>query len=322
MIIFFFLMNLVFLNSAPIIGIVTMPSDFPDRYSPSQYSYFGAAYVKYLESAGGKVIPILYDYDDLTLFSLLNKINGVLIPGGDASLWENEAKMEGFSQFTKTIMKIINWAIDQNEKGNFFPIWGTCLGYEVMIMSISMNDKVLGHFNSSNHHGNLSFLERDSRMYKNLDEGIKEYSKIKAPAFLWHHYGKSYDSFINNEILNDNFNILTTTRDFNDNTFVSSIEHKRYPFYATQYHPEVAIFMHGKKVNANHEKEAILLSQHLANFFLDECKKNRNHFNNEEEEKKYLIYKYAPESYLDNFYEQAYLIPRIQNKRKVKFLGN
>lgn len=314
------MINSVISNSSPVIGIVTMPSDFPEQYPPSQFSYFGAAYVKYLESAGGKIIPILYDYDDLTLFSLLSKINGILIPGGDASLWENEEKMEGFSQFTKTIMKIVNWAIDQNEKGKFFPIWGTCLGYEVMIMSISKNDKVLGYFNSSNHHGNLSFLEGDSRMYKNLDEEIKDYAGRKAPAYLWHRYGKSFDSFKADEILNENFNILTTTKDFNGALFISSIEHKRYPFYATQYHPEVAIFMHGANVNANHEKEAILLSQHLANFFLDECRKNSNRFNNEEEEKLFLIYKYAPKFYLDDFYEQAYLMEKAQKETKLKFL--
>jgi hypothetical protein len=36
----------------PVIGILTLPSDFTKDWDPTQYSYIGASYVKSLESAG------------------------------------------------------------------------------------------------------------------------------------------------------------------------------------------------------------------------------------------------------------------------------
>ena len=46
-------------------------------------------------------------------------------------------------------------------------------------------------------------------------------------------------------ILKENFNILTTAKDRNGVEYVSSAEHKRYPFFATQWHPEKPPFEFG-----------------------------------------------------------------------------
>lgn len=45
------------INVRPVIGILSMPSTY-DEYPSSKYSYFGASYVKYLESAGSIVVPV------------------------------------------------------------------------------------------------------------------------------------------------------------------------------------------------------------------------------------------------------------------------
>ena len=51
----------------------------------SGYSYIAASYVKWIESAGGRVVPIPYNIPTVEeLDTLLSKINGVLMPGGDA----------------------------------------------------------------------------------------------------------------------------------------------------------------------------------------------------------------------------------------------
>ena len=43
---------------------MTWPSeDTSIGYPPSEYSYFPASYVKYLEAAGATIIPILNDYN-------------------------------------------------------------------------------------------------------------------------------------------------------------------------------------------------------------------------------------------------------------------
>jgi gamma-glutamyl hydrolase len=48
------------LNDRPIIGILSEPGD----PAPEGYSYIAASYVKWVESAGARVIPIEFDLTD------------------------------------------------------------------------------------------------------------------------------------------------------------------------------------------------------------------------------------------------------------------
>ena len=38
---------------------------------------------------------------------------------------------------------MLNLAIESNKKGDYFPIWGTCLGLEVMLMALLNNSNIL-----------------------------------------------------------------------------------------------------------------------------------------------------------------------------------
>ena len=63
----------------PVIGIFTMPTE-DKNFVPS--TYIGASYVKFVEMAGGQVVP-LYKFDPISkIMSVLQKINGVIFPGG------------------------------------------------------------------------------------------------------------------------------------------------------------------------------------------------------------------------------------------------
>ena len=48
--------------------------------------YIAASYVKYLESAGARVVPVLHTASKDNLTSTFNSINGLLYPGGGANL--------------------------------------------------------------------------------------------------------------------------------------------------------------------------------------------------------------------------------------------
>ena len=58
--------------------------------------YFGASFVKLVESAGGRAIPVLEDMTTPDLLRLLDKINGFVLPGGDANL-----KISGYARISK-----------------------------------------------------------------------------------------------------------------------------------------------------------------------------------------------------------------------------
>lgn len=154
-------------NTRPIIGILSQPSSWPKIFDPDEFSYIAASYVKFLEAAGARVIPLKYDMSRQNLTKLLFSINGLLIPGGGTDLIKetheknnNSKKKMEKSEFFETGEFLISLAREMNEKGDYFPVWGTCLGYELMVMSVANDSSnVLSMFNSTNHSMKLKFLK-------------------------------------------------------------------------------------------------------------------------------------------------------------------
>lgn len=53
-------------------------------------------------------------------------------------------------------------------------------------------------------------------------------------------------------------------------TYISSIEHRRYPFYAVQFHPEKNTYEWTTKEDIPHSPNAIKTAQYFANFFVNQ----------------------------------------------------
>lgn len=46
-----------------------------------------------------------------------------------------------------TAKYIVDLAKKANNEGDYFPIWGTCLGFEELLIALTNNPKILGDFN-------------------------------------------------------------------------------------------------------------------------------------------------------------------------------
>lgn len=88
--------------------------------------------------------------------------------------------------------------------------------------------------------------------------------------------------------------ILSTNNDREGFTFISAMEHKLYPIYGVQFHPEKNAFEFKENYGISHSRSGIQAMQHLSNFFVDECKKNEHSFSDKELEMNSLIYNYNP----------------------------
>jgi gamma-glutamyl hydrolase len=100
--------------------------------------------------------------------------------------------------------------------------------------------------------------------------------------------------------LNEFFNILSTNKDRMDHnlTFISTMEAKKYPIYGVQWHPEKNQFefvLNAKHQNTPHHYNAIIISQYMANFFVNESRRNNNRFPDILQESQALIYNYNPQ---------------------------
>lgn len=70
--------------------------------------------------------------------------------------------------------------------------------------------------------------------------------------------------------LTDEFHVLSLNRDKEGLEFISTLEHKRYPFYGVQFHPEKNLYEWVTGKNIPHGCNATLAAQYFANFFINE----------------------------------------------------
>ena len=116
------------LNDRPIIGILSMPSTY-SKY-PGQ-SFFPASYTKFLEQAGARVVPIPYDLPADDLAALLRKLNGALFTGGAAAFF-GPAPAHAPTAYALTAQRIYAEVEAAAAAGETWPLWGTCLGHELV----------------------------------------------------------------------------------------------------------------------------------------------------------------------------------------------
>ena len=76
------------LNDRPIIGILAQELSVPLKkwYGDNYTSYIGSSYIKYIEAAGARVVPVLINQPMEYYELVFNSTNGLLFPGGGVSL--------------------------------------------------------------------------------------------------------------------------------------------------------------------------------------------------------------------------------------------
>ena len=72
-------------------------------------------YISFLESAGARVVPLIYHGNKAEELAKLPHLNGVFYAGGSAGHEYQMFAYEVFSQVQKN-----------NQEGTFYPQWGTC----------------------------------------------------------------------------------------------------------------------------------------------------------------------------------------------------
>eukprot|EP00730_Choanoeca_flexa_P013843 TRINITY_DN5784_c0_g1_i2.p1 TRINITY_DN5784_c0_g1~~TRINITY_DN5784_c0_g1_i2.p1 ORF type:complete len:307 (+),score=84.73 TRINITY_DN5784_c0_g1_i2:1-921(+) len=264
----------------PVIGILTQSSP----------SYIAASYVKYLESAGARVVPVFHTSTESELKSLFSKLNGILIPGGGADL----------SDFSKPFLSTANYtmslALEANDKGDYFPVWGTCLGFETLAVVVAQDPVVLtGGYLSENLPLplQLTAAAKTSRMFAKLSEEIYQAMQTENLTMNYHQQGVPSTTVTSNDKLDNFFTILSTNVDQAGKEFVSTFEGKHYPVYGTQWHPEKNTYEFGQGQNTLHTSHAIELTFDMAHFFVDQARQSQ-HVYSEEELSKDIIWNYTP----------------------------
>ena len=148
-----------------------MPNDVPGF---AQYtSYFPASYVKWLEAAGARVVPLQYTADADATRAMLQSLNGALFTGGGSEFTNPDGSLTPFAQ---TALLIFNESVQAWSRGESWPLWGTCQGHELIsFLASGLNMSTLtGGFDSENLTLPLAFTPAaaGSRMYGALDASV------------------------------------------------------------------------------------------------------------------------------------------------------
>lgn len=299
-------------NLRPVIGILTQPTKYVSAEGGKQ-SYIAASYVKQLEMAGAQVIPLLYDYDEDELRTLLSGINGVLFPGGEAEIIKNnssgEKNLTYFGRHSKFITDHIVW---MNEKGTYFPLFGTCLGHEIIAIAISEDYDVLSKVNSSNHCQQIEFnnYTNISKIFGSISENLLNYITDNNGAYYNHNYAVEDQNYEKDKKLNNFFHITSYSHDKNGTKFINTFEGKKLPVYSWQFHPEKPVFEWKLVDDINHSPEMVEFSQEIANFIVNEARKNNNSMSQTDLDS-LLIYNYKTSRKNASSFEQLYFFDRI-----------
>ncbi|XP_061623700.1 gamma-glutamyl hydrolase isoform X2 [Phyllopteryx taeniolatus] len=286
-------------NDRPVIGILTqiVSDEVMKQYGST---YIPASYVKYIESAGSRVMPIRLTLTTAEYGNIFSRINGLLLIGGASNLETSD-----FARVSKIFYQL---ALKANEAGDHFPVWGTCLGMQLLTVLVSGHN-FLTKATAENVASplNLTRAAFSSRMFAGFPQELMKALQKEPLTGQFHHYGLTLKAFKQNLELQDFFSLISTNVGENGVNFISTLEGKKYPFYGVQWHPEVNCFQWDSRKNFPHLPHAIQLSSLLAQFFVNEGRRSLHNFDDPKEEALTLIYNYTP-VFAGNFsgYEQIY----------------
>ena len=278
----------VFINSfiiehhkKPVIGMYGLVEPISD-YEKYTKEAIDGGFVRWLEASGAEVVVIHIWYTHEQIISLLNQINGVLFSAGPRrplkydEPWELKAKY------------IFDYA-----KNNGIPIWGTCLGMQMITKFMADDNKPLDKYdNIGLKKVELTNLAKESNLLSLFKE--KDYDNLNnsETSFHIHKHGISPESFYSNKNLVENYDIIGYGYDKNGKKFVNIIESKKglnHKIFGTQFHPEKNPFERANWFKEKNPMDALRRSQLIIMKFIEETRNNGNNFINDDEKSKYTF---------------------------------
>ena len=281
-----FLLISIFLSLSfqkPIIGMYGLVEPINDYQNYTKEAIDGA-FVRWLESSGAEIVVIHIWYTEEEVTNLLKQINGVVFSAGFRRPLKLDESWELKARF-----------IFEFAKNNSIPIWGTCLGMQMITVFMS-EDKYENIFDKYNNIGlesvELTNKADNSNILSLFKKNDIKNIEIMPTTYHIHQRGVSPEKFNKNKILNKNYEIIAYGYDKDNKKFVNIIESKKglsHIIYGTQFHAEKNPYERRKKYNEENTMDSLIRSQLLAMKFVEETRKNSNKFKSVEEKNKFTF---------------------------------
>ena len=301
----------------PIIGILTVPVEHNDcttlsttRTEPIRAtSCFHSLYVKWLEAAGARVVPLPFDMAKDDFAATLSSINGALITGGETDIKTIS------SAYMTAAQRLYNHSLTLHNNGETWPLWGTCMGMQVLSIIGADNPDVLlsDAYDSEDLVLPLSLTPAATSSALLCDTCLPSSAldtlRTANVTVNLHHDGVAPASFAPGSKLGSAFKVLSTNVDNKGKAFASTIEAASgAPIWGVQWHPERPQFEWKPRASDhfNHDAAAIAAMFAVATRLVSAARQNARQYADESEESRALIYNYSPVGSADGGSYQAY----------------
>ncbi|XP_016965109.1 gamma-glutamyl hydrolase [Drosophila biarmipes] len=297
-------------SNTPTIGIlcIDVATKLQNLFGQDYYCYIVASYVKFLEASGAHVVPIWINRKRSYYESMMGQINGILVPGGAVFVEEADrlAHPDLTSDCVQSAEHIYQLAMERNERarrqndaGGYFPVWGTCLGFQLLLIHAAEEPKIRTDCQLMRKAMPIKLTEdyQRSKLFENLPDSVAREMERHPFACHQHRFCVTPERLEAFGLAHD-WHPLATQKDPSGLEFITIIEHRRFPIFGCQFHPERAGFeqlitsedLH----HSAHSCSGIQLSQIFASRFVDLCRRNKNHFDSPKSKARHLIWNWQP----------------------------
>ncbi|XP_069985038.1 gamma-glutamyl hydrolase [Penaeus vannamei] len=288
-------------NLRPVIGILSQELGRSMRKALAEHnytSYIAASYVKFFEGAGARVVPIMINQDDDYYRNMINSINGLVFPGGSASITQRS----GYGRAGRLLYDLL---LQKAANGTILPLFATCLGFEMLMYLHANNTNPLTSCKAQNRSDPL-YLQTGwelSELLGEAPEHILQTLTTTNATSNFHKFCVTPETF--RELgLDGDFLMLSTSHDSDGIEYVANVEHRELPLFGFQWHPEKNLYEWSFS-SIPHTRDAIEAAQFMANLFVDKARRNNQTFGSEEEEAAALIYNHSP-TYISQLYRSSF----------------
>ena len=146
------------------------------------------------------------------------------------------------------------------------------LGLEILTYLSNEENDPLTRCNSNDQGANLLLTENypKSRFGLSSPDDVDLILSEQNVTINFHNWCLTPENFTKSEALRKFWNVLATNKDFNGLEFISLMEAKHYPIWASEYHPEKVSYEWTLKFpNIPHFKDALHVAAHHAAFFVE-----------------------------------------------------
>lgn len=199
------------------IGVLLMVSP---RTANNADAYMNRDVRKWLSSAGMTVVPIPATVTPVEAAAYFDYVNGLFLHPG----WADQ------EAYTATINLFLEMAVQANRAGEYFPVWGTCQGFQRLVQGKLERLQSLR-------------LTKGTQLHLQVDPSESRLLKFATKQQI-HHLRDEFEPWFNHEwgapvaSLSSVYRLLSTSHDRAGTEYVSMIEGKDLPFYGVQFHPE------------------------------------------------------------------------------------